>query len=122
LRKLPPVALGRTGVTDRLQAELTAYFAGRDDRFSLPLAPQGTAFEHEVWVRLQRVPYGATTTYARLGAAQSARATGRANGANPIAILIPCHRVLGTHGTLTGYGGGLWRKEWLIAHEARGLR
>ncbi len=122
LRKLPPVVVGRTGITDRLQAELTAYFAHRSDRFTLPLAPQGTAFEQQVWTRLQRVPYGTTTTYARLGAAQSARAMGRANGANPIAILIPCHRVLGADGALTGYGGGLWRKEWLLAHEARGLR
>jgi AraC family transcriptional regulator, regulatory protein of adaptative response / methylated-DNA-[protein]-cysteine methyltransferase len=122
LRKLPPVASGRTGVTDRLQTELTAYFAGRSDSFTLPLAPQGTAFERDIWAALQSVPYGATTTYSRIGTAQTARATGRANGANPIAILIPCHRVLGTHGQLTGYGGGLWRKEWLIAHEARGLR
>lgn len=122
LRKLPPVALGRTSITDRVQDALTAYFAGRSTTFSLPLAPQGTAFDHRVWAALQRLPHGTQSTYAQIaadiGAPQSARAMGRANGANPIAILIPCHRVLGADGQLTGYGGGLWRKEWLIAHEA----
>ncbi len=126
LRKLPPVAVGRTAITDRLQDALTAYFAGRRLSFALPLAPQGTAFDHRVWAALQGLPHGAQSSYSgiatQIGAPGAARAVGRANGANPIAILIPCHRVLGADGALTGYGGGLWRKEWLIAHEARGLR
>jgi AraC family transcriptional regulator, regulatory protein of adaptative response / methylated-DNA-[protein]-cysteine methyltransferase len=117
------VAVGRTTVTDHLQAELTAYFAGRRPTFSTPLALQGTAFTLAVWAALQAVPYGTTQTYAGLATAlhrpTAARAVGRANGANPIAILVPCHRMLGMQGALTGYAGGLWRKEWLLAHESQ---
>jgi AraC family transcriptional regulator, regulatory protein of adaptative response / methylated-DNA-[protein]-cysteine methyltransferase len=116
------VGLGRTTVTDHLQAELTAYFAGRRPTFSTPLALHGTAFTHDVWAALCDVPYGTTETYAGLAKAlhrpTAARAVGRANGANPVAILVPCHRVLGAGGALTGYAGGIWRKEWLLAHES----
>jgi AraC family transcriptional regulator, regulatory protein of adaptative response / methylated-DNA-[protein]-cysteine methyltransferase len=126
LRKLPAVMPGRTAITHLLQAELTAYFAGRRAAFSVPLVPQGTPFEHRTWDALQDVPYGIRQTYTQvaraIGRPTAIRAMARANGANPIAILIPCHRILGTNGALTGYGGGLWRKEWLLAHEARGLR
>jgi AraC family transcriptional regulator, regulatory protein of adaptative response / methylated-DNA-[protein]-cysteine methyltransferase len=126
LRKLPAVMPGRTAITDLLQAELTAYFAGRSAAFSVALAPQGTPFEHRTWDTLQNVPYGGQSSYAEIaraiGRPTATRAMARANGANPIAILIPCHRILGTNGALTGYGGGLWRKEWLLAHEARRLR
>jgi AraC family transcriptional regulator, regulatory protein of adaptative response / methylated-DNA-[protein]-cysteine methyltransferase len=122
----PAVMFGRTELADALQGELTAYFAGRLDQFTIPVAVQGTVFTQTVWQALQAVPYGTTRTYAALaaqiGAPRATRAVGRANGANPLAIVIPCHRVLGSDGTLTGYAGGLWRKEWLIAHERRGLQ
>jgi AraC family transcriptional regulator, regulatory protein of adaptative response / methylated-DNA-[protein]-cysteine methyltransferase len=122
LPRLGPVGLGRTMVTHRVQAELTAYFAGKRPKFATPLALPGPAFTRKVWATLQAMPYGTTQTYAGLATAlhrpTAMRAVGRANGANPIAILVPCHRVLGTGGTLTGYAGGLWRKEWLLAHES----
>jgi methylated-DNA-[protein]-cysteine S-methyltransferase len=119
--------------TDRLLAEalsqLGAYFAGRLARFDLPLAPAGTAFERSVWDALTRIPFGATTSYgaiaAEIGRPQAARAVGRANGRNPWAIVVPCHRVIGSMGALTGYAGGLFRKRWLLDHEVRvafGLR
>jgi AraC family transcriptional regulator, regulatory protein of adaptative response / methylated-DNA-[protein]-cysteine methyltransferase len=126
LAKRPAVMFGRTALADTLQAQLTAYFAGRLDQFTIPLAAQGTLFTQTVWQALQAVPYGTTRSYAALatqmGAPRAIRAVGRANGANPLAIVIPCHRLLGADGALTGYAGGLWRKEWLIAHERRGLR
>lgn len=120
------IAPGHTELTAALQDELTAYFAGRLARFSIPLALQAPAFTRNVWHALQTIPYGTLQTYTQIarniGAPTAIRAMARANAMNPIAILIPCHRVLGANGALTGYGGGLWRKEWLIAHEARGLR
>ncbi|HET6468348.1 MAG TPA: methylated-DNA--[protein]-cysteine S-methyltransferase [Geminicoccaceae bacterium] len=103
------------------QSQLEAYFAGRLQRFDLPLAPAGTPFQQAVWTLLAAIPYGTTTTYgalaARLGKPGASRAVGLANGQNPISIILPCHRVIGTDGTLTGYGGGLGRKRWLLAHE-----
>jgi AraC family transcriptional regulator, regulatory protein of adaptative response / methylated-DNA-[protein]-cysteine methyltransferase len=125
--RLPACAVGRTDTSRALQDQLTAYFAGRLARFDLPLAlPQATGFTRKVWDAVQAVPYGTTVAYGDLaqgmGQPQAARAVGRANGANPIAIVVPCHRITGAQGALTGYAGGLWRKEWLLAHEARGLR
>ena len=83
---------------------------------------RGTPFQEEVWAELRRIPAGSTLTYgelaARLGRPGASRAVGRANGQNPVAIVVPCHRVVGAHGVLTGYGGGLDRKRWLLAHEA----
>ncbi len=121
LRKLGRIGLGPTPITDVLQGELAAYFARRLTRFTTPIAMQGTDFTIKVWKTLQTIPHGTVQTYtqiaARTGHPAAVRAVGRANGANPISILIPCHRVLGANGQLTGYGGGLWRKEWLIAHE-----
>jgi AraC family transcriptional regulator, regulatory protein of adaptative response / methylated-DNA-[protein]-cysteine methyltransferase len=121
LPRLGRVACGRTAITDHLQTELTAYFAGKRPAFTTPLSLPGTAFTQSVWSALQAVPYGATQSYATLactlGHPGATRAVGRANGANPIAILVPCHRLIGADGALTGYAGGLWRKEWLIAHE-----
>lgn len=115
------VALGRTRVTDHLQTELTAYFAGKRPSFSTPLALSGAAFTQGVWAALRAIPYGTTQSYAAVAATMghptATRAVGRANGANPIAILVPCHRLTGAGGGLTGYAGGLWRKEWLLAHE-----
>lgn len=108
----------------RLQAareQLTAYFEGRLQRFDLPLAGAGTAFQQQVWEALQVIPYGQTETYGelarRVGNARASRAVGLANGRNPIGIIVPCHRVIGANGSLTGYAGGVERKQWLLAHE-----
>lgn len=113
----------RNSVLDTLERELTAYFEGRGEGFSVPLDPQGTEFQKAVWRALTEVPYGATQSYAgiaqRIGKPSAMRAVGLANGANKIAIVIPCHRVIGANGTLTGYGGGLWRKRFLLDLEAR---
>lgn len=105
------------------RAELEAYFAGTLRDFTLPLAPEGTPFQRRVWDALCRIPYGETTTYgeiaAALGIPRSSRAVGAAIGRNPIAIVIPCHRVIGRNGSLTGYAAGVERKRWLLAHEAK---
>jgi methylated-DNA-[protein]-cysteine S-methyltransferase len=104
--------------------QLAEYFDGRRRKFDLPLAPQGTAFQRAVWQQMLAVPHGNVTTYgliaAAIGRPRAARAVGLASGCNPITLLIPCHRVIGSNGRLTGYGSGLWRKEWLLKHE-RGL-
>ena len=106
-------------VVDQLQA----YFAGGLREFDLPLAPQGTPFQRGVWSRLCEIPYGETTSYGelarRVGNPSASRAVGLANGRNPIPIVIPCHRVIGSNGSLTGYGGGLPIKEHLLALERR---
>lgn len=105
-------------------AQLRAYFAGELRDFDLPLKPAGTPFQQEVWRQLQTVPYGETVSYGelaqRLGKPGAARAVGLANGANPLPLVIPCHRVVGSDGRLTGYGGGLPLKEALLAHEQGG--
>jgi methylated-DNA-[protein]-cysteine S-methyltransferase len=104
-------------------AQLAAYFAGELTSFDLPLAPAGTEFQHRVWAALQAIPYGQTSSYGQLarqiGSAAASRAVGLANGKNPIAVVIPCHRVIGADGSLTGYGGGLDRKRFLLDLEAR---
>ncbi len=106
----------------RVQRQLAAYFTGRRRTFELPLAPSGTAFQRQVWRQLERIPYGATRTYAqlakRVGKPTAFRAVGAANGRNPIPIVIPCHRVVGSDGTLTGFGGGLGLKRFLLEHES----
>jgi methylated-DNA-[protein]-cysteine S-methyltransferase len=98
--------------------QLDAYFAGTLTRFTLPLAPRGSAFQQRVWEALQEIPYGETESYGalaeRIGSPGAARAVGLANGKNPIGIVIPCHRVVGSNGNLTGYGGGLDRKKQLL--------
>ncbi len=102
-------------------AQLGAYFAGELKEFDLPLLLEGTEFQRKVWEALCGIPYGVTTSYGelarRLGEPQASRAVGLANGSNPISIVVPCHRVIGANGSLTGYGGGLERKEWLLKHE-----
>ena len=118
------VAAGRTPAIERIEAEMKAYFAGRLTAFETPLALSfATAFEREIWSRLVRIPAGETRAYGDLARdmdnPQVVRAVGRANGANQIAVVIPCHRLIGADGSLTGYGGGLWRKQWLLKHEAR---
>lgn len=99
-------------------AQLTAYFAGKLTQFDLPLAPAGTEFQRRVWSALRLIPYGQTWSYAQLarevGSVTASRAVGLANGKNPIALIIPCHRVIGSDGSLTGYGGGLDRKRFLL--------
>jgi len=106
-----------------LQAELAAYFAGELDTFSIQLAPRGTEFQREVWNELLRIPRGQTLTYgelaAKVGNPKAVRAAGAANARNPISIIIPCHRVIGANAALTGYAGGVERKQWLLRHEAR---
>jgi O-6-methylguanine DNA methyltransferase len=102
--------------------QLEAYFAGDLTAFDLPLAPRGTTFQQRVWSALVEIPFGETISYGalamRLGRPGAARAVGLANGSNPISIIIPCHRVIGSDGRLTGYGGGIDRKAWLLDHEA----
>jgi O-6-methylguanine DNA methyltransferase len=115
---------GSNGVLDATAAWLDAYFAGNAaDARALPLTMHGTDFERRVWERLLTIPPGQTRSYgevaAALGMRNGARAVGLANGANPLAIIVPCHRVIGSNGTLTGYGGGLDRKQWLLEHERR---
>ena len=107
-------------------AELEAYFAGELREFEMAVEPEGTPFRRRVWAALARVPYGETWSYGELAREAglgrgAARAVGAANGANPIAIVLPCHRVIGADGRLVGYGGGLDRKAWLLAHERGGV-
>jgi methylated-DNA-[protein]-cysteine S-methyltransferase len=103
--------------------QLTAYFAGELSEFDLPLAPEGTDFQKIVWKALLDIPFGGTESYGslakRINHDGAARAVGLANGHNPIGIVIPCHRVIGANGSLTGYGGGIERKQWLLQHERR---
>ena len=103
------------------QRQLDGYFAGRRRGFDLPLRPQGTPFQQLAWQALQRIPYGETRSYgeqaAQLGRPGAARAVGAANGRNPIVIMIPCHRVIGSDGSLTGFAAGLGRKQHLLRHE-----
>jgi methylated-DNA-[protein]-cysteine S-methyltransferase len=110
-------------LTDSAIHQLRSYFHGELREFSLPLAPSGTEFEELVWNKLLHVPYGSTCSYFdiahRMNNPKAVRAVGRANGANPIAIVIPCHRVVGADGTLVGYFGELWRKRGLLDHEAK---
>jgi methylated-DNA-[protein]-cysteine S-methyltransferase len=103
--------------------QLDAYFAGTRTTFDLPLAPEGTAFQKKVWAALRRIPYGDTASYGQIaraiGKPAASRAIGGANHRNPIAIIVPCHRVIGADGSMTGYGGGLRRKRLLLDLESR---
>jgi methylated-DNA-[protein]-cysteine S-methyltransferase len=106
-------------------AQLEAYFDGRLTEFTVPLAPSGTEFRLAVWAELTKIPYGSTVSYGDIARALgkrpvASRAVGTANGANPIAVIVPCHRVIGSDGSLTGYGGGLPRKELLLKLEGAG--
>lgn len=120
----PPGARSRDPLLGDAAAQLGAYFAGERTRFDLPLSPHGTGFQRSVWAEVEAIPYGHTTTYsalaARLGRPAACRAVGAANGRNPLPIVVPCHRVVGASGALTGYGGGLERKRVLLELEARG--
>lgn len=103
--------------------QLDDYFAGNANRFDLALAPAGTEFQRAVWDALTMIPHGETRSYgqiaAQIGRPKAARAVGMANNRNPIAVIIPCHRVIGADGSMVGYGGGLDRKTWLLEHERR---
>ena len=106
-------------------AQVEAYFDGSLKEFELPLRSEGSPFQRAVWRELEGIPYGTVTSYGeiarRVGKPTASRAVGAANGRNPIAIIVPCHRVIGADGSLTGYGGGMWRKEWLLNHEGHEL-
>jgi methylated-DNA-[protein]-cysteine S-methyltransferase len=113
---------GGSGAAAAAAHQLEEYFAGTRREFDLVVAPDGTEFERRVWRELAQIPFGATDTYGaiagRFGDPGASRAVGVANARNPIAIIIPCHRVIGSDGDLTGYAGGLWRKRWLLGHES----
>jgi methylated-DNA-[protein]-cysteine S-methyltransferase len=114
---------GASALLVEARRQLEEYFSGDRTAFELPLAPAGTAFQQEVWRTLRTIPHGEAWSYRRLalaiGRPSATRAVGAANGRNPIAIVIPCHRVIGADGSLTGYGGGLPVKTWLLEHERR---
>ena len=121
---LAGVELGEAGehlLIDAARTQLGEYFAGQRMHFDLPLAPEGTEFQRSAWEALQQIPYGATTTYGgqarAMGDINKARAVGAANGKNPVSIVVPCHRVVGADGALTGFAGGVDTKAWLLDHE-----
>jgi methylated-DNA-[protein]-cysteine S-methyltransferase len=103
--------------------QMTEYFKGRRQKFSVPLIMEGTNFQKAVWRQLQKIPFGRTASYGdvarAVGSPRAFRAVGNANNKNPISLIIPCHRVIGSDGKLVGFGGGIWRKEWLLEHEKR---
>lgn len=115
--------LKRHPVIDQTVAELAEYFEGRRRQFSVPMDLRGTPFQKSVWDLLVKIPYGETRSYSalarQLGGVGKSRAVGLANGANPVAIIVPCHRVIGARGDLTGFGGGLEIKSWLLQLEKR---
>jgi methylated-DNA-[protein]-cysteine S-methyltransferase len=110
-------------VLHKCKRQLADYFSGKSLAFDLPLNPEGTEFQKKVWAELLKIPYGETITYmelaVRMGDAKAVRAVGTANGRNPIAIVIPCHRVIGAGNKLTGYAGGIWRKQLLLELEMK---
>lgn len=101
--------------------ELSEYFSGKRNNFTVPIRQEGTEFQQKVWSELLKIPYGKTVSYnfvaESLGDKKTIRAVGAANGRNQISIIVPCHRVIGSDGNLTGYAGGMWRKKWLLNHE-----
>ena len=118
------IAVRDEGMLKHPREQLQAYLDGELRDFELPLAAEGTPFQQRVWRALCDIPYGETISYGelarRIGQPTASRAVGLANGQNPISIVVPCHRVIGANGSLTGYGGGLERKRWLLAHESKG--
>lgn len=112
-------------VTRLCKAQLTEYFAGQREQFELPLAPQGTEFQRGVWQALVEIGFGKTSTYSdiarRINNPKAVRAVGAANGKNPLTIVVPCHRIIGADGSLTGYASGVERKSWLLKHESNSL-
>jgi methylated-DNA-[protein]-cysteine S-methyltransferase len=126
-RRYPAARLVEGSAPAAMRQAFDAYFAGDVAALdAVPRRPAGTSFQLSVWAALASIPAGETLSYAglaeRIGKPTAMRAVGLANGANPIALVVPCHRVIGTNGTLTGYGGGLHRKRWLLAHEGAAFR
>jgi methylated-DNA-[protein]-cysteine S-methyltransferase len=121
VRALEGAEAGRDSVLDETRRQLDLYFAGKLKTFDLALNPQGTAFQKRVWTALRAIPFGRTVSYAdiasTIGSPKAVRAVGGANGRNPIAVIVPCHRVIGANGSLTGFGGGMERKQFLLALE-----
>ena len=125
-KRLDAVLLpGKNEFTEAAVQQILEYFAGTRKTFTVPLHAPGTEFQQRVWEALRQIPFGEIRSYGEIATAigepKAVRAVGTANGMNRIAILIPCHRVIGADGALTGYGGGLWRKDWLLQHEREHL-
>ncbi len=122
-RDFGSIGQGSNPVLEMLRAQLDDYFAGESAAFRIPTIQHGTAFERAVWQALTQIPPGQTRSYGdiakTIGQPEKSREVGQANGANKIALVVPCHRVIGADGSLVGYGGGLWRKKWLLDHERR---
>lgn len=110
-------------IIHELDVQLTAYFEGKGNHFDIPFKQQGTTFQQLVWKELEHIPFGKTISYLtlsqRIGNEKAIRAVGTTNGLNQMTIIVPCHRVIGSNGSLVGYRGDLWRKKWLLAHEAK---
>jgi AraC family transcriptional regulator of adaptative response/methylated-DNA-[protein]-cysteine methyltransferase len=123
--KFGAIAFGDTPILQATKSQLSAYFAGKSHDFTLKIAHRGTPFQNRAWAALMDIPYGQTRSYGQqalaLNQPTATRAVAAANGANPLAIIVPCHRVIGSDGKLTGYGGKLWRKRWLLAHEQQAV-
>lgn len=125
-RNESPVSAEQAPLPEILQKcieELNDFFNGKLRQFTVPVIQPGTDFQQRVWAELMKIPYGVTVSYLelskRIGDVKAIRAVGTTNGKNQVAILVPCHRVIGSNGTLTGYAGGLWRKQWLLEHELK---
>ena len=120
-----PIDLSSNAIIEQVKQELTEYFSGHRQTFDVPFKLKGTPFQMTVWEALLCVPYGKTATYGqqahRINKPKAVRAVGTANGRNPISIIVPCHRIIGADGSLTGYGGGLPNKAWLLEHEGISL-
>ncbi len=119
------LVMGRSSLNETVVGQLSEYFAGKRTAFDVPLDILGTPFERSVWRELLAIGFGETRSYGEIASAvgnpRASRAVGRANGANRVAIIVPCHRVIEANGSLRGYGGGLWRKQWLLDHEQKVL-
>ncbi len=122
-KRVGPICFGQHPMLDALARQVDDYFAGHAAAFDIPIVQKGTPFEAIVWDALRQIPAGQTRSYGEIarhiGRPDAARAAARANGANQVAIIVPCHRVIGADGSLTGYGGKIWRKQWLLEHERR---
>ncbi len=117
-----PEGFCSNGVVEEAVQEIEEYFSGKRQQFEVPLDLQGTPFQRAVWEELLKIPYGGTVSYGDIARAidnpKAVRAVGGANHRNPVAIVVPCQRVIGSDGSMTGYGSGIWRKEWLLKHES----
>jgi methylated-DNA-[protein]-cysteine S-methyltransferase len=123
IRQLTSNATANNKLINNCIQQLNEYFDGTRRQFNFPFQQNGTDFQLKIWSALTQIPYGQTISYIELskrtGDAKAIRAVGTTNGKNQLSIIVPCHRVIGSNGTLTGYGGGLWRKQWLLEHEAK---